>query len=78
MATSGSECTICSDPYDNPKFLNCGHSFCCKCLQGWARGAKAVTCPECRAELSLPEDGVAGLPTNVSLVRATDELLKDR
>ncbi|CAH1250125.1 USP7 [Branchiostoma lanceolatum] len=62
------ECTICSEPFKDPKVLSCFHTFCEGCLekilaeQGDAK--ETFPCPTCRADTALPEDGVAGLKIN--------------
>lgn len=61
------ECAICLDAYDDPKVLICQHSYCRKCLEKmvfkFGRVSK-ITCPECRKETTLQEDGVSGLQSN--------------
>ena len=51
-------CSICLDTYTDPKILSCFHTFCCKCLEKHAtkthRQGK-FRCPECQAEIDLPE-----------------------
>ena len=51
-------CSICLDTYTDPKILSCFHTFCCKCLEEHAtkthRQGK-FRCPECQAEINLPE-----------------------
>ena len=51
-------CSICLEPYTEPKTISCLHSFCCECLKKHAltsqRGGK-FRCPECNAEVSVPE-----------------------
>ena len=48
----------CLDTYTDPKILSCFHSFCCKCLEEHARNTHRqgkFRCPECQAEIDLPE-----------------------
>ena len=51
-------CSICLDTYTEPKTISCLHTFCCKCLEKHAimsqRQGK-FRCPECHAEIDLPE-----------------------
>ena len=51
-------CSICLDTYTKPKTIACLHTFCCECLarhaltnqkQGFYR------CPECQAQICIPE-----------------------
>ena len=51
-------CSICLDTYTDPKIISCFHTFCCTCLEEHAtkthRQGK-FRCPECQAEINLPE-----------------------
>jgi hypothetical protein len=39
-------CLICNNIYDDPRLLNCYHSFCAKCLPG-RLGDSRIVCPLC-------------------------------
>ena len=51
-------CSICLDTYTEPKTIACLHTFCCECLKKHAlmseKGGK-FRCPECNAEIAVPE-----------------------
>ena len=51
-------CAICLDTFTDPKTITCLHTFCCECLKKHAlisqRNGK-FRCPECQAEVDLPE-----------------------
>ena len=51
-------CAICLDSFTDPKTITCLHTFCCDCLKKHAlisqRNGK-FRCPECQAEVHLPE-----------------------
>ena len=51
-------CSICLDTFTDPKTITCLHTFCCECLTKHAlirqRNGK-FRCPECQAEVDLPE-----------------------
>ena len=51
-------CSICLDTYTEPKTIACLHTFCCECLKKHAltsgTGGK-FRCPECNAEIAVPE-----------------------
>ncbi|MFH4979400.1 hypothetical protein AB6A40_006109 [Gnathostoma spinigerum] len=74
-------CPICLDRYKQPRLLPCQHSFCLPCLEGCGDALhRTLKCPECRAEHSIPYDGVKAFPVNYTLtgfleihLQATDE-----
>ncbi|XP_038044341.1 uncharacterized protein LOC119719094 [Patiria miniata] len=72
------ECSICQDTYNQPKSLDCQHSFCKTCLEtyheGRYAGASKIYCPLCRQETPLPETGVQGLKTNFNLTNMLDDI----
>ncbi|XP_038062337.1 tripartite motif-containing protein 2-like [Patiria miniata] len=72
------ECSICQERYQQPKILECLHSFCEQCLLKYRstkhEGSTAIPCPLCRQETKLPETGVKGLKTNFHLIGLVEEL----
>ena len=80
MATGGSpvsepgvlECPVCLESMltKNPRILNCDHSFCTPCIQKIS-DKDPITCPICREETKLPNEGVEGLPKNDQLQNTT-------
>ena len=51
-------CSICLDTFNDPKIISCFHTFCCECLENHARASHRqgrFRCPECQAEIDLPE-----------------------
>ncbi|XP_070204700.1 uncharacterized protein [Littorina saxatilis] len=75
MATGGGDvtepdrCSVCLDPYRNPKFLPCHHTFCAECITDVANShtERTFPCPSCRNPTSLPAGGVAALQANFYL-----------
>ena len=52
------ECSICLDTFNEPKTISCLHTFCCQCLENHARASHRqgkFRCPECQAQIDLPE-----------------------
>lgn len=52
-------CSICLDTFTKPKTIACLHTFCCDCLEKHARTSSSggkFRCPECQAEVALPEE----------------------
>ncbi|XP_072046642.1 E3 ubiquitin-protein ligase TRIM56-like [Amphiura filiformis] len=61
-------CAICKEIINQPKALQCLHTFCLECLREWSqRDKESVTCPvlSCKKTTPMPSDGVDGLPGNV-------------
>ena len=56
-------CAICHDHYTDPKILPCLHYYCKQCIHGLAKKAGPFSCPECRKEATLSQEGVDNLPT---------------
>ena len=70
------ECFLCTEafgliPLRTPIIISCGHTLCMSCLTdilAIAKSKTAVTCPMCRKETPLSDDGLAGLPKNYALL----------
>src|SRR3989338_1640082 len=45
------ECPICLEIFTGCAVLNCGHSFCARCIVGLIRSGRTPTCPQCRAPI---------------------------
>ncbi|KAJ8040068.1 E3 ubiquitin-protein ligase TRIM56 [Holothuria leucospilota] len=62
------QCPICLDRLHEPKQLTCLHRLCSGCLEKVLQDCLGVfKCPECREEIAVPEDGVAGFKTDFHL-----------
>ncbi|XP_038058535.1 tripartite motif-containing protein 45-like [Patiria miniata] len=74
------ECSICHTRYQEPKMLDCSHSFCLRCLQELKQSQTPddgkITCPLCQRQTILPEGGVTKLNKNYTLVSLVDEVSK--
>ncbi|XP_033640635.1 tripartite motif-containing protein 2-like [Asterias rubens] len=65
------ECPICSGCFKQPKLLECSHSFCLECLQQLRQNSPSTTrlsCPVCRQETLINENGIDGLKTNLTIL----------
>ncbi|XP_040286994.1 tripartite motif-containing protein 59 [Bufo bufo] len=68
-------CSICLSVYDDPRILQCSHSFCRKCLENlirssdgylWRLSMGRLKCPACRGTTDVLS-GVHSLPVNFAL-----------
>ena len=78
-------CSICLDIYDDPKLLQCFHTYCRKCLVKLVirdeQGDLSLTCPICRQATPVPVNGVAGFQSAFQtneFLRIRDDLIKKR
>ncbi|XP_046578095.1 tripartite motif-containing protein 45-like [Haliotis rubra] len=74
---SSRTCSVCIEPFKDPKLLPCFHTFCQRCLEEFtSRTARngEFCCPVCRFKVTLPESGVRGFQTNFYI--EADELKK--
>ena len=47
------QCSICNEIYVFPTSINCGHSYCEDCIEGWRKKQANATCPICRADVVM-------------------------
>ena len=62
-------CMVCFDRYNEPKVLQCQHTFCEECLKRWSlkggNGVKGLSCPTCRIRTPLTcTADIAQLPSD--------------
>ncbi|MCQ2817885.1 MAG: hypothetical protein MJ252_11530 [archaeon] len=43
------QCSICSDVFNNPIRLDCGHTYCYACIEDWMK--RSTICPSCRTTI---------------------------
>ena len=58
------KCSICLDPFTDPKLMQCFHVFCKKCLEPLVlrdQHGISLCCSICRRSTPLPTNGVSGL-----------------
>ncbi|KAL5014077.1 hypothetical protein ScPMuIL_008347 [Solemya velum] len=59
-------CTLCNERYEDPRHLNCHHSFCAKCLCGRVKDQRLL-CPLCGTSTVVKEN--SSLPSPDQLLR---------
>ncbi|XP_035657373.1 tripartite motif-containing protein 3-like [Branchiostoma floridae] len=69
-------CSICLELFTRPKVLPCQHTFCQDCLRDLAEVRVPLQCPNCRQQVRLPPQGVAGLPDNRIVANMIEKLQK--
>ena len=68
-------CSVCLEPFTEPKVLPCCHTFCLRCLERTADTASGadgkkpkktaeITCPQCRKTHAIPADGMESFLTD--------------
>jgi len=70
-------CHICLDLYDDPRVLECQHSFCRDCafqMRKNSVGRSFIECPLCRHVTFLGASGVNGLKKSHNLANIADKL----
>ncbi|XP_066268830.1 uncharacterized protein [Branchiostoma lanceolatum] len=67
-------CSICLELFTRPKVLPCQHTFCQDCLQDLASRRVPLQCPNCRQQVRLPPQGVAGLQDNLMAANMCERL----
>ncbi|XP_035665472.1 tripartite motif-containing protein 3-like [Branchiostoma floridae] len=69
-------CQICLEDFRQPKVLPCLHTFCQSCLERLLASQRVVqlSCPTCRQDVPLPENGVQGLKSNFLVGKLHDIL----
>ncbi|XP_071787592.1 E3 ubiquitin-protein ligase TRIM33-like [Asterias amurensis] len=72
------ECGICYEQYNDPRVLDCLHSFCKTCLQKYQstnyKDATMLICPVCQKKTQLHQKDVQALKTNFNITRLADQL----
>lgn len=61
------ECSICTETYEDPRVLPCIHTYCLRCIAKHCQDKQPgdeVACPLCRKEFVIPDNGVDDLPSN--------------
>ncbi|GMS89504.1 hypothetical protein PENTCL1PPCAC_11679, partial [Pristionchus entomophagus] len=73
-------CGVCLDLFDSnvnlPRFLNCGHTFCDRCIQHLREnGERILRCPSCKSTQYISS---SPLPVNYQILGLADDLKTKR
>lgn len=61
------KCYLCLEEFKDPRLLNCHHSFCKECLDGYITTCcedGVLECPLCESEMKVPRKGARALRRN--------------
>ncbi|XP_072049997.1 uncharacterized protein [Amphiura filiformis] len=72
------ECVICSKPFNASRILPCQHSFCCECLEKWAKSCSDGYCPLCKKTYQIPEEEGFSVHLLVTNLQDTVHKLKQK
>ena len=70
-------CAICTQELQDPKDLECCHTFCSECLQKWLDSQcqkTSIPCPVCLKDTDLKDSGVDGLKTSHVIKNLVDQV----
>ena len=67
-------CSVCLEPFDCPKLLRCGHTFCLECLEQMCGEASVITCPMCKQKTLKPAEGLDKLTDDFRVSQIRDGL----
>ncbi|XP_033107903.1 E3 ubiquitin-protein ligase TRIM33-like isoform X1 [Anneissia japonica] len=70
------ECSICFKRLQQPKSLNCLHSFCLHCLQDLVKAKGELICPTCSKSYPISEDGLEKLLPNTFINNLLESIEK--
>ncbi|XP_072047033.1 uncharacterized protein [Amphiura filiformis] len=70
-------CAICTQELQEPKDLECSHTFCKSCLQKWLESQNqktSIPCPVCLKDTQLSDGGIDGLKTSRIIKNLADQV----
>ena len=70
------QCPICADIYHHPFVIECGHTFCFKCLYDFINEKEKVFCPICRDSIFVNSENMIYARKNYALLYITDWIKK--
>lgn len=68
-------CKLCADEYEDPRFLACLHTFCCKCIHHLKNVDGKLVCPECEYVTTLSSNGIMDLPKDSQMQAALQDAI---
>ena len=70
-------CSICMDIFSDPRVLECVHTFCYACLEGWVKmdgSNQTITCPLCKDVSPIPSGGLTRIKNNYFIADLVDRI----
>lgn len=69
------DCSICTEPFKDARFMSCAHTFCLCCISKLPLyNSIYIKCPTCRQVTKLPPAGVTGLISNFYIEKIKEAL----
>lgn len=70
-------CNICQEFKIDYRFLpNCGHSFCIDCIENLIEDKIDASCPLCRKEFIIPENGIFDFHKNFTQILINELIIQ--
>ena len=71
-ALANLECAICTNAFQDPRVLPCGHTFCAACIRTLLGAKDTARCATCQKDFTVPQRDLTKLPKNFALVSVVD------
>ncbi|XP_033106806.1 tripartite motif-containing protein 2-like [Anneissia japonica] len=70
------ECAICLSRFEQPKTLECMHTYCLQCIQKWVEMHGKMECPTCGQEHDLTKEDLKKLASNTMISQLLEYVIK--
>ncbi|XP_033112143.1 tripartite motif-containing protein 2-like [Anneissia japonica] len=70
------ECAICLSRFQQPKTLNCMHTYCLQCIQKWVETHGKMKCPTCGQEHDITKGDLKNLASNTMISKLLEYVMK--
>ncbi|PVD36806.1 hypothetical protein C0Q70_03796 [Pomacea canaliculata] len=76
VQTHERECAVCTNDFNTPKILPCGHLLCRQCVISWIKSKSDPGCPLCTCPIIDNEDNSSQSSANVVDALPTDNVME--